>query len=167
MFKKSPIHLAVVVDAQRSVEGIVTPTDVSKILLGSRRKGDRSGATNFEHADGSWFLDGDLDIDVIKDLLRLKEISGEEHFYMLAGFILARLERLPISGEHFEWEGLYFEVMDMDGPCIQKALVARAPYIAPGPTRTPSQSDSHRRGETGAEEQPRANRGWGEGWAGH
>lgn len=134
MFKKSPIHLAVVVDAQRSVEGIVTPTDVLKILLGGLAEmGIQAEPQIIERADGSWLLDGDLDIDVIKDLLRLKEISGEEHFYTLAGFILARLERLPTSGEHFEWEGFYFEVMDMDGPRIDKVLVARAPYIAPGP----------------------------------
>ncbi len=134
MFKKSPIHLAVVVDAQRSVEGIVTPTDVLKILLGGLAEmGIQAEPQIIERADGSWLLDGDLDIDVIKDLLRLKEISGEEHFYTLAGFILARLERLPTSGEHFEWEGFYFEVMDMDGPRIDKVLVARAPYITPGP----------------------------------
>lgn len=31
---------------------------------------------------------------------------------------------IPRSGEHFEWSGLRFEVMDMDGTRVDKILIA-------------------------------------------
>jgi putative hemolysin len=34
-----------------------------------------------------------------------------------------RLGRLPKAGDHFEWDGLRFEVMDMDGKRVDKVLV--------------------------------------------
>jgi putative hemolysin len=30
---------------------------------------------------------------------------------------------IPQSGEHFEWGGLRFEIMDMDGTRVDKVLV--------------------------------------------
>jgi len=44
----------------------------------------------------------------------------------LAGFILFYLGRLPRATDHFEWNGLRFEIMDMDGNRIDKVLVMRA-----------------------------------------
>jgi putative hemolysin len=33
------------------------------------------------------------------------------------------LDHIPISGESFIWEGYRFEVVDMDGPYVDKVLV--------------------------------------------
>jgi putative hemolysin len=37
------------------------------------------------------------------------------------------LGRIPAPGDHFEWNDLRFEVVDMDGLRIDKVLVAKAP----------------------------------------
>ncbi len=42
-----------------------------------------------------------------------------------AGFVLARLGRLPQAGDHVVWQGYRFEVVDMDGRRVDKVLVAR------------------------------------------
>ena len=60
----------------------------------------------------------------MEDLLSLKEIPEERDFHTLAGFMLSQFERIPAAGDHFEWEGFRFEVADMDGPRIDKVLVA-------------------------------------------
>jgi putative hemolysin len=49
--------------------------------------------------------------------------EGEQDFDTLAGFILHRLERIPNTGDKFEWKGFNIEIMDMDGHRIDKVLV--------------------------------------------
>jgi putative hemolysin len=46
-------------------------------------------------------------------------------FHTLAGFVLHRLARIPLAGDHFVWKGWRFEVVDMDGRRIDKVLVSR------------------------------------------
>ena len=38
---------------------------------------------------------------------------------------MARLGRVPKTADHFEWGGMRFEVMDMDGRRIDKVLINR------------------------------------------
>ena len=55
-------------------------------------------------------------------------------FETLAGFVMTRLGRVPRAADHFEWGGLRFEVVDMDGRRVDKVLVAPAtPGAAPSP----------------------------------
>lgn len=79
--------------------------------------------------DGSWLLDGALDINEFQDLMQLpglpEKTSGS--YQTLGGFILHILGRIPHSGDHFNWENLRFEVMDMDKKRIDKVLVAVLP----------------------------------------
>jgi putative hemolysin len=43
----------------------------------------------------------------------------------LGGFIFTRMGRVPTVSEHFEWNDLRFEIVDMDGKRIDKVLVSR------------------------------------------
>jgi putative hemolysin len=127
MLKASPLHMAVVVDEYGSIEGIVTPTDVLKTIVGSLvEPGVGTEPDVVQREDGSWLIDGDVHIDVIKDLLDMREIPGEGDFYTLAGFLLSRFEKVPDAGDYFEWQGFRFEVVDMDDRRIDKILVAPA-----------------------------------------
>jgi putative hemolysin len=49
--------------------------------------------------------------------------EGEQEFDTLAGFILHKLERIPVTGNKFEWKGFSIEIIDMDGHRIDKVLV--------------------------------------------
>jgi len=42
----------------------------------------------------------------------------------LGGLVMTCLGRVPSTGDHFEWGGLRFEVVDMDGRRVDKVLVA-------------------------------------------
>ena len=74
--------------------------------------------------DGSWLMDGMLGIHEAERLLERKDMRGDEDFETLAGFVLARLGRIPQIGDHFDWDGLRFEIVDMDGRRIDRILVA-------------------------------------------
>jgi len=55
--------------------------------------------------------------------------EGEHEFDTLAGFILHELERIPQTGDKFEWRGFNFEIIDMDSHRIDKILVTASKEI--------------------------------------
>jgi putative hemolysin len=46
-------------------------------------------------------------------------------YHTIGGFVMARLGRVPKTADAFEWGGMKFEVIDMDGRRIDKVLVIR------------------------------------------
>jgi putative hemolysin len=50
-----------------------------------------------------------------------RERDGD--YQTVGGLVLAHLERVPETGEVFEWEGFRFEVVDMDSPRVDKVLL--------------------------------------------
>jgi putative hemolysin len=127
MFRENPVHMAVVVDEYGVLEGIVTPTDILTAIAGELPEdvADLEEAAAVRRDDGSWLMDGMLGIHDAERLLERKDMRGDEDFETLAGFVLARLARIPQIGDHFEWDGLRFEIVDMDGRRIDRILVAR------------------------------------------
>src|SRR6185503_14459274 len=126
MFRENPVHMAVVVDEYGGVEGIVTPTDILTAIAGELPElmTDVEEAAAVRRDDGSWLMDGILGIHEAERLLERKDMRGDEDFETLAGFVLARLARIPQIGDHFEWDGLRFEIVDMDGRRVDRILVA-------------------------------------------
>lgn len=125
LLRTSPAHVVFVVNEHGTVEGLVTATDVVKWIIGHHDEpGSEIEPEVLQREDGSWLIDGDTHIDVVKDLLDLREVPIEKDFYTLAGFMLSHFERVPAAGDHFEWGGLRFEVVDMDGLRIDKVLIA-------------------------------------------
>jgi putative hemolysin len=125
--KKSGKHVALVIDEYGTVQGLATPHDIFKSIVGELAPGepaDQSAAAQRE--DGSWLLDGMMPIDEFKDLFHISHVPHEEEntFNTLGGFVMMRLGRIPAVADHFEWGGLRFEVMDMDERRVDKVLVA-------------------------------------------
>jgi putative hemolysin len=79
-----------------------------------------------QRADGSWLLDGSLPIDEFKEMFGLDELPGQAkgHYDTLGGFVMTHLGRIPTTADHFQWNELCFEVMDMDGYRVDQVLVA-------------------------------------------
>lgn len=87
--------------------------------------------TFVKREDGSWLLDGTLPTDEFKEIFSIRTIEEEERgdFQTLAGFILTHLGRVPETADSFEWNGMRFEIVDMDGRRIDKIMVTPAPKI--------------------------------------
>jgi putative hemolysin len=126
MFRESPVHMAVVVDEYGVLEGIVTPTDILTAIAGElpEHPTDLEEPSAVRRDDGSWLMDGMLGIHEAERLLERKDMRGEEDFETLAGFVLSRLARIPQIGDNFVWDGLRFEIVDMDGRRVDRILVA-------------------------------------------
>jgi putative hemolysin len=126
-FKQTRNHLAIVVDEFGGVIGIITPTDVLEAIVGGLPDTDeREEPRALQREDGSWLLDGAIPVDEVKDLLALITLPEEEYgnYETLGGLMMERLGRIPVSGDHFDWSGLRFEVVDMDGRRVDKVLVS-------------------------------------------
>ncbi|MFM7269841.1 MAG: hemolysin family protein [Cyanobium sp.] len=127
-FRESGSHIALVTDEFGGVAGLVTVTDLMEAIVGdlpTAEDGDDPSVVRRE--DGSWLIDGMLEIDSFRELMGSKRLSGESSgdFHTLGGFAMHRLGRIPRTGEHFEADGLRFEIVDMDGNRVDKLLVSR------------------------------------------
>ncbi len=126
MFKQSDTHIAIAVDEYGVIQGIVTLNDILEAIIGDLPSVGQSEDTSaVQREDGSWLLDGMVSIDKFKDLFELGRLPGEEmgNYQTLGGFVITHLGRIPVAADHFEWGGLRFEVMDMDGNRVDKMLV--------------------------------------------
>jgi putative hemolysin len=129
-FKKNRMHVALVVDEYGEVQGLVTMNDVLEAIVGDIPSAEAAGDEEaVQREDGSWLLDGMLSLDKFKEIFELEELEEEDtgNFHTLGGFVMLRLGRVPAVGDHFEWNGLRFEVMDMDRHRVDRMLVARLP----------------------------------------
>jgi putative hemolysin len=126
LFKQSKKHVALVIDEYGTVQGIVTLHDVFEALVGDIPTLESSeDPIAFRREDGSWLIDGLLPLDKFKELFEICVMPQEErgHYRTIAGFMLLNFKQIPTAGSRFEWSGLHFEVVDMDGCRIDKVLV--------------------------------------------
>ncbi len=126
-FKKTPVRLAIVIDEYGSLEGIVTQTDLLEAIAGDLSDAEGEEPDIVERADGSLLLDGAMLAHDAFARLGFRSGSVEGDFHTIAGFALFQLGRLPEAGEHFDYEGWRFEIVDMDGKRIDKLLATIGP----------------------------------------
>jgi putative hemolysin len=127
-FKKTGKHLALVTDEFGSVQGLVTLIDVMEAIVGDLPEpGDRRQPEAIQREDGSWLVDGGMPVDEFRRRFALPPLPGEEDedFETLGGFIVDRLGHIPKAGEHFQWSGWRFEVVDMDRHRVDKVLFGK------------------------------------------
>jgi putative hemolysin len=123
MFRETGLHIALAVDEYGGIQGMLTLYDVLEAIVGDLPSDDERD----EHAavrrdDGSWLLDGMLSVDEVKEILSIKEMPGEGDYDTLGGFVMMQLGRIPSPADHFDSNGIRFEVVDMDGNRVDKVL---------------------------------------------
>ncbi len=125
-FKRTGIHIALVTDEFGGVEGLVTLNDLMEGIVGDLPALEDEEEPSFViRDDGSWLVDGSLDINDFDDRIGSKLLGSDEQrqYHTMAGFVIHALERIPKASDHFNWQGYRFEVMDMDGKRVDKILV--------------------------------------------
>ena len=124
-FQRAPVHLAVVTDEYGDVRGIVTPIDILRAIAGGMPDiGSRERAEMVAREDGSWLVDGHLPARELAAALDMPELAGDD-YHTTAGCVLHRLGRIPRAGDRLTWRNLEVEVVDMDGPRIDKLIIKR------------------------------------------
>lgn len=130
IFREEQQSVALVVDEYGDVTGLVTVNDLMGAVIGRiQSDGDDSPTGVVVRDDGSMLVDGSLGTEELRELLGVSLLPGEdEHdFHTAAGMAIANFGRIPHAGEHFEWRGWRIEVVDLDGPRVDKLLLQRVP----------------------------------------
>ncbi len=124
LFKEKSTELLLVVDEFGGLQGLLTINDILEEIVGAMEF-EEPQAT--QRQDGSWLLDGMLEVDEFKELFDFQTLPHEDEYETLSGFMMTSLGRVPNSTDNFEWNGFRFEVMDMDGRRVDKVLVTTLP----------------------------------------
>src|SRR5918998_2274029 len=123
-FKRSGLPLALVIDERGHIEGLITLTDVLEALVGEVPDADEpTEETIVRRQDGSWLVDGLLAAQELEARLGLGGSSRDEeeaNYQTVGGMVMDALGRVPAAGDRFEHGGYAFEVLDMDGRCVDK-----------------------------------------------
>ncbi len=122
-FQQRRRHLAIVVDEFGTTVGLVTVEDAIEQLIGEvEDEFDVTVRRPLTSASGGVVLDGSVNLRDLETQMNwhLPRDGGAE---TLAGFLLARLGRIPRGGECVEYEGRRITVAEMSGHRISKVLV--------------------------------------------
>ncbi len=126
IFKQEGKHIALVTDEYGSVEGMVTDMDILEAIAGEiPAEGEPAEPRARQREDGTWLVDGLLHVNRLWEALNLKrEMEAVYRGYQtVSGFVMTKLDGIPSEGEHFEFHGQRFEIIDMDGHRVDKVLV--------------------------------------------
>ncbi|QNP40161.1 hemolysin family protein [Lysobacter solisilvae (ex Woo and Kim 2020)] len=132
IFREEQQSFALVVDEYGDVSGVVSINDVMGAVMGRIYQSDEDDEHEppvVEREDGSWYVDGALPLEELRELVGGGALPGElEHdFHTAAGMVIAHFGRIPHVGENFRWNDWRIEVVDLDGPRIDKLLLQRQP----------------------------------------
>src|SRR5277367_5110471 len=128
-FKERRRHLAVVVDEFGSTAGVITVEDILEQLVGDIEDEFDVSPSEPALADESVLvLEGSVNI---RDLeaeygLTLPRDAG---FETLAGFILARLQKIPTLRESFEFEGRRYTGDELEGHRIARVRIEKTTEV--------------------------------------
>ena len=123
------IHMVIVVDEYGQTPGLVTMEDILEEIVGNIfDEHDAEEEQIVEEADGSYVIDGMTDFD---DVCELLEIHGEEleDFDTLSGFLISRINKIPVNGEHYQVSayGYRFDVLLVEHRVIRTVRVTKEP----------------------------------------
>ena len=126
-FKEQKIHCCFIVDEYGSVQGMITLNDILEAIVGDMPEPESDEYAILQREDGSYLVDAQIPFYNFLSFFERTEWmnEGEQEFNTLAGFILHTLERIPKTGDQFEWKEFKLEIIDMDGHRIDKILVSR------------------------------------------
>lgn len=127
-FKQSGIHMALLIDEYGGIEGVVTLFDILEAIVGDiPTLGEIDEPPIVQRDDGSWLVDGLLVIDEFIEHFDIRAMPSEGAYQTVGGFMVLMLGSVPMAGDSFEWEGMRFEVADMDGNRVDKVLIELLP----------------------------------------
>jgi putative hemolysin len=102
ILREAEVPMALIHDEYGHFEGLVTPTDILEAIAGVF-KSDSAGVEPYaiERDDGSWLLSGAMPVDEMADQIGVT-LPKDRSFTTVAGFVLARMQHIPKTGESIE-----------------------------------------------------------------
>jgi len=125
-FRRTNFHMAVVVDEYGTMAGLVTLEDLLEEIVGEIEDEFDLPDESVEHLDDKTVrIDGTFPIDDFNERFGI-ELPIED-YHTVAGFVFGELGRAAEKGDEVLHDGMRFQVLDVDGPRIERLEVEFLP----------------------------------------
>ncbi len=125
-FRAQNQHMAVVVDEYGSMQGIVTLEDLLEEIVGEiEDEYDLPDESIEQLADDRIRVHGTFTIDDFNERFNVR--MPDDDYHTLAGFVFGELGRAPQAGDEVSWNGLRFNVIEVEGTRIEKLQIEFLP----------------------------------------
>jgi len=115
-------HFAIVVDEYGAMAGICTLEDLIEEIVGEIEDEFDVAEVQIEQVDDDTYrLDGMFPIDEFNG--RFGTDLPDEDFHTVGGFVFGQLGRAPEIGDDISWNGLQFDVLEVEGSRIERMAV--------------------------------------------
>jgi putative hemolysin len=114
-------HLAVVVDEYGGTDGIVTLEDLIEEIAGEMVQGAGDAPAAVSGLDEAQEIDGRTNLDDLAESTAIELPPGP--YDTVAGYLMARLGRLPAEGDTVVVQGRALTVLEMDGRRVARIAV--------------------------------------------
>jgi magnesium and cobalt transporter len=121
-FRRTNNHFAIVVDEYGGTVGICTLEDLLEEIVGEIEDEFDVSEELIEQVDEKlWRVDGMFPIDEFNE--RFGAALPDDDYHTLAGFVFGQLGRAPQPGDDVSYDGMRFDVLEVDGNRIEKIAV--------------------------------------------
>lgn len=122
-FRKSKVHLAIVVDEYGGTEGIVTIEDILEEIVGEiADEYDVDEAMYTQLPDGSWRLDARMNILDVEELLGIK-IPQEGEYDTVGGYIFHSTGSIPSKGVVIHHDTFDLEILSSNDRSVDEVRI--------------------------------------------
>jgi putative hemolysin len=121
-FRRTNQHMAIVVDEYGEMEGIVTLEDLLEEIVGEIEDEFDLPDESVERIDDETIrIDGTFPIDDFNEQFGT-ELPVED-YHSMGGFVFGLLGRAPELGDTIEYDGMHFQVVEVEGSRITRLAV--------------------------------------------
>ncbi|MFM7644387.1 MAG: hemolysin family protein [Sphingomonadales bacterium] len=122
-FKNEGNHYGIVVDEYGSVQGIITMDDMLDALVGEATEHYHDEYRIVQRSDNSWLVDGQYSIFDFEKYFDVLVTDEQNTYSTVAGLFISHKNEIPEVGDVLVLDQLQLEIVDKDGPRIDKLLV--------------------------------------------
>lgn len=124
--KSRKVSRALICDEFGSCCGVITHKDILEALIGDMNDDVEDEPEIVERAGGDgWLVDGQCMIYDFLTHFGLEDEMQDYEYTTVAGLIIDALGHIPEVGECLEWKDFSFEIVDMDGPRVDKVIIKK------------------------------------------
>ncbi len=124
-FKKRKDHLAIVVDEHGGVSGLITLEDALEEIVGEISDETDKDETHITRIrKNEWIVLGKSDIDEVNEKVNMN-IPDLKEYDTFSGYVLDKIERIPLEKEEIQMGDFTITVKEMDGNRIKKYIVKK------------------------------------------
>jgi len=123
LFKRTGIHMALVVDEYGSILGLISVADILEEIVGDIPDFDElDEKAVVKNKDGSYLVDGLLSVGEFKSYFKITSLPEESSgaFHTVGGFVTGQIERIPLVDDSFDFSDFRFKIIQMDGNRVDK-----------------------------------------------